>query len=54
VTEANGLRFDAVRENDSDARERIVVELAEGRAGELAPGEDLAVERDALLVTNIE
>jgi hypothetical protein len=53
VAEAIGFRFDSVHQNDADTREGVVVELANRCLHEIAPGEDLTVERRPLLAKNI-
>jgi hypothetical protein len=54
MAESDCFGFDAVHQDHTDARERIVIELAERKPGELAPGEYLTIERDAGLFENIE
>jgi hypothetical protein len=50
MREAEGLRLDAVHEDDAHPGERVVGELAAGRLNEIFPGEDLLFDRDALLL----
>jgi hypothetical protein len=45
---------DAVHEDDADAREGVVVELADRGPGQLTPVEPLLVERGAFLPQHIE
>ena len=54
VAEAERLALDAVHEDHSNPRERIRIELAVCRTGEIPPGESLAVERHALLLHDVE
>ena len=50
VAEAQRFRLDAVHENDSHPRERVVVELAVGRLHQLLPREGLAIERHSAIL----
>ena len=52
--EAHRLRLDAVHQDHAHARERVVVELADGRPRHLAPGEHLAIERHPFFGENIQ
>jgi hypothetical protein len=54
VRETVGLELEAVHEDDADAGERVIVELADRRLHELAPGEALAVDRAALDVVEAQ
>src|SRR5690606_40881764 len=54
MLEPQGVDLDAVHQDHADARERIVVELADRRWRDVLPGEPLLVERNTLGVEKIE